>query len=101
MLGLKKYFNSSSLLPLVVFLISMITLLTAGQQLLHNHEVDLQEHDDCPAFHLFILFSSTILCYYFLILVLSFFTYLVFRNFLSFYFFLSPVYYSRAPPFQL
>jgi len=87
-------------LYLVGFLVILLLALSAGQELLHNHEADLEDHHDCPAHQLALLFSSTIIVYFVFSVLLSLCEFLFFPQFQISYSCFNCVFHSRAPPFQ-
>lgn len=98
--GIKKYIQTSSYYS-ILFLVFLLLFLSTGQVLFHNHEPDLEHHHDCPAYQLYLLFSSTLIfeCIYYLIILI--FTYLCFISGKTKYTFFNKTYHSRAPPFQI
>ena len=85
----------------VGLLLFLVLFFNLGQDLLHNHEPDFEHHHDCPAFHIYLLFSSALVvnCIYWIIL--SILAILSLKccnpNFLDF----QKIYNPRAPPFQI
>jgi hypothetical protein len=99
--GIRKNIQTGSLNYVIGLLVFLLLILGAGQDFFHNHKPDFEHHDDCPAFHLYLLFSSTIIfnCVYWFILLL-----LIILNLIcciSDYLFFQKTYNSRAPPFQI
>ena len=98
--GIRKNIQTSKHY-LVLSLVFLLLLLCSGQELFHNHEPDLEHHHDCPAYQLYLLFSSILFldCIYYLLLLI--FVTLIFiccEQDHSFYY---RNYHSRAPPFQI
>jgi hypothetical protein len=81
--------------------VSLLLLLGSGQDLLHNHEPDLEHHHDCPAYQLYLLFSSILV--FFCIFYFFIFTLLTLRLILCKpnHSYFNRNYYSRAPPFHI
>ena len=98
--GIRKYFQPSNL-SLIVLLVSLLLLLGSGQDLLHNHEPDLEHHHDCPAHQLYLLFSSILIFYcifYFILSILVALKLILYEPDHSYFY---KNHYSRAPPFQI
>ena len=98
--GIKKNIQMSNHY-LIVLLVLLLFLLGSGQELYHNHEFDLEHHHDCPAYQLYLLFSSILVfdcIFYFFILVLITLRLIHHQPNHSFF---HRNYYSRAPPFQI
>jgi len=85
----------------VLFFVFLLFLLNTGQDLLHNHEPDLIDHDDCPAHQLYLLFSSTLLFDHLFCFILLLFVTLNFIYCQLKYSFFHINYNSHAPPFQI
>jgi len=85
----------------VFFFVFLLFLLSAGQDLFHNHEPDLIDHDDCPAYQLYLLFSSTLLVEYLFCFILLLFVTSNFIDCQPEYSFFHINHNSRAPPFQI
>jgi len=85
----------------IVLLLFLFLLLGSGQELFHNHEPDLEHHHDCPAYQLYLLFSTILIfdCifYFFIIILVT----LGLIHYESNYSYFHSNYYSRAPPFQI
>jgi len=83
---------------LFVFLFLAAALLSVFVPFLHNHEPDLHEHEDCPAYVLAIVFSVAIVAIFFFSTISipcqSVYTY-IFPILFSAYLFIRP---TRAPP---
>jgi len=86
---------------LIVLLVFLLLLLGSGQELFHNHEPDLEHHHDCPAYQLYLLFSSILIfdcIFYFFIFILVTLRLIHYEPNHSYF---NRNYYSRAPPFQI
>ncbi len=86
---------------LIVLLVFLLLLLGSGQELFHNHDPDFEHHHDCPAYHLYLLFSSILIfgcIFYFFIFILLTLSLLHYTP-NQLYFFSN--YYSCAPSFQI
>jgi len=57
---INKILSSKRSLTFVVFMIMLILFLTSGKELLHNHQPDLIEHNDCPVLIISQVLSSGI-----------------------------------------
>jgi len=85
----------------VSLLVLLLLILSSGQDLFHNHEPDFKDHQDCPAFQIYLLFSSTIVSYCVFCFILSFCTVLLLVHCNSVYSLFKFTYDPRAPPFQI
>ena len=98
--SIRKNIQASNLY-LIVLLLSVLLLLGLGQDLFHNHKFDLKHHYDCPAYHLYLLFSSILIffsIYFFSIFILISFGFIHSKLKHSCYY---NIVHSRAPPFQI
>ena len=98
--GIKKNIKTSNYY-LILLLIFLLLFLSSAQDLFHNHKPDLEHHQDCPAYQLYLLFSSSFIFEYFYCCILLIFLYLHLISFKSDYSFFNKTYNSRAPPFQI
>jgi hypothetical protein len=98
---MRKAIQASFLSYLVGSLVFVVLLLTLGQGLLHNHEPDLEHHHDCPAFEIYLIFSSVIVqyCLFFFVLICCAFVAPI--EYFSAYLFFAAPHDPRAPPFQI
>jgi len=98
--GIRKNIQTSTHY-LILSLVLLLLLLGSGQELLHNHEPDLENHHDCPVYQLGLLFSSILIfdCIYCFIIVILITLSLIHYEPSHSYFHKN--YYSRAPPFQI
>ena len=99
--GLRKNIQTSYLFYILSLLVLLLLFLSSGYDLFHNHEPDLEHHQDCPAFQIYLLFSSTIIYHCVLCFILSVCAFLFLIQYNSEYSFFKYTYDSRAPPFQL
>lgn len=98
--GIKKNIKTNNHY-LIVLLVFLLLLLGSGQELFHNHEPDLEHHHDCPAYQLYLLFSSILIfdCIFYFILLLIVALKLIHYEPNHSYFYKN--HYSRAPPFPI
>ncbi len=98
--GINKNIKSNNH-HLIILLVFLLLLLGFGQELFHNHEPDLEHHHDCPAYQLYLLFSSILIfdcIFYFIILIIAALKLIRYEPNHSYFY---KNYYSRAPPFQI
>jgi len=99
--GIRKRIKTSNLYFVTGLLVLLMLFLSIGQDLFHNHKPDLEQHDDCPAFHIYLLFSASIVfdcIYWFILLLLVVLNLTCYRP--VFYYF-QKTHNPRAPPFQI
>jgi len=99
--GIRKNIQTGYLNYIIGLLLFLLLFLSIGSDLFHNHKPDLECNDDCPAFHIYLLFSSTIIFYFIFWFILAIFTILILIRFNSNYLFTRRTNDSRAPPFQI
>lgn len=84
---------------LIVLLILLLLVLGSGQELLHNHKADSEHHHDCPAYHLFLLFSSILIFNFIFFVTIQRFSSLKFIRYEAICIYIYKYYHPRAPPF--
>lgn len=97
----RKNIQTSYLFYLICLFVFLLLLLSSGHDLFHNHEPDFEHHHDCPAFQIYLLFSSTIIYHCVFCFILSVCAFLFLIQYNSEYSFFKYTYDSRAPPFQI
>lgn len=97
-LGIRKnHFKPSA--SLLIGLACLLILLSAGQDLFHNHHPDSDAHQDCPAYQIYLMFSAAIVVdctYRFFFLIVLFFKQIFCQSGHAIF---HLCHHSRAPPF--
>jgi len=99
--GLRKNIQTSYLFYILSLLVVLLFFLSSGHDLLHNHEPDLEDHHDCPAFQIYLLFSSAIVYYCAFCFIIGILTFVLLYQYNSVYSIFKYTFNSRAPPFQI
>jgi hypothetical protein len=99
--GIRKNLRTGLLKWIIGLLVLLLLILGAGHEFFHNHRPDFEQHDDCPACHLYLLLSSVLIfdciyCFILLILII-----LNLTRYIPDYLFFQETFNSRAPPFQI
>jgi len=76
LLRLRQNIQTKRLLHVTYLIVFLLLFLGAGQEYMHNHEPDHEEHSDCPACQIGFLLNSLIIHVVFFFIVLEFIQFL-------------------------
>jgi hypothetical protein len=79
-LRLRQNIQTKKLLHVTYLIVFILLFLSAGQELMHNHEPDHKVHSDCPAHQIGLLFNSPLFQIFFFFITIVFVQFLKFQH---------------------